>query len=129
MFFIMFHVVFEIWTIDMHITSYYYIPIISFKNAWIFFKFPCKVDQVDSYNHSIPLLTFIHVTTKMTSFETYMNLRIIWKKFIQKSMNFFVRYVMAPSKNDIYNQMSDYELQKLFSTCYSKDIYCEQVHK
>ncbi len=44
-------------------------------------------------------------------------------------MNFFVRYVMAPSKNDIYNQMSDYELQKLFLTCYSKDIYCEQVHK
>lgn len=36
---------------------------------------------------------------------------------------------MAPSKNDIYNQMSDYELQKLLLTCYSKDIYCEQVHK
>lgn len=44
-------------------------------------------------------------------------------------MKFFVRYVMAPSKNDVYNQMSDYELQKLFLKCYSKGIYCEQVHK
>lgn len=29
-------------------------------------------------------------------------------------MNFFVRYVMVPLKNYIYNQMSDCELQKLF---------------
>ncbi len=44
-------------------------------------------------------------------------------------MKKIVRYVMAPSKNDVYNQMSDNELQKLFLRCYSKDIYCEQIHK
>lgn len=45
-------------------------------------------------------------------------------------MKKIVRYVMAPSKNDVYNnQMSNYELQRLFLACYSKDIYCEQVHK
>ncbi len=44
-------------------------------------------------------------------------------------MKKIVRCVIAPSKNDIYNQMSNYELQKLFLACYSKDIYCEQVHK
>jgi homoaconitase/3-isopropylmalate dehydratase large subunit len=65
----------------------------------------------------------------MTSFETYMNLRIICNFLSKKSMKKIVRYVMAPSKNDVYNQMSDNELQKLFLRCYSKDIYCEQIHK
>jgi hypothetical protein len=69
---------------------------------------PCKVDQIDPYNHLIPLLTFIHVTTKRTSFETYMNLKIICNFLSKKSMKKIVRYGMAPSKNDVYNQMSDY---------------------
>lgn len=129
MFLIMFHVVFA--NLNNCYAHYKLLLYLNhfFQKCMKILKFPCKADQVDSYNHSIPLLTFIHVITKMTSFETNMNFRIIFIFFSKKSMRKIVRYVMAAFKNDVYNQMSDYELQKLLLKCYSKDIYCEQVHK